>query len=188
MENQIEGYEAFWGEIAPCEHLVQIYEDESAFLEPLEAFITGGIRRGEGIIAIVTPEHKIHIETYLILQNLNVDELRKSEQFICFDAEETLKTFLVNGWPDEELFRATIHSLLIRARGNGRPVRAFGEMVAIMWDMGLSAATVRLEHLWHNLCREKGFSLFCAYPKTGFTSDPSNSLQEILNAHSRVLR
>ena len=33
--------EVFWGEIAPCEHLVQIYEESGVFLDSLE-----GIRRG----------------------------------------------------------------------------------------------------------------------------------------------
>lgn len=31
----------FWGEIAPCEHLVQIYEDDEAFVDSLERFVAG---------------------------------------------------------------------------------------------------------------------------------------------------
>ncbi len=57
-----------------------------------------------------------------------------------------------------------------KTRRDGRRVRAFGEMVAVLWDQGQNAATVRLEHLWHKLCpEEKDFSLFCTYPKAGFT-------------------
>jgi hypothetical protein len=29
------GARIFWGEIAPCDHLVQIYEEEGAFLDAL---------------------------------------------------------------------------------------------------------------------------------------------------------
>src|SRR5688500_19228341 len=54
-----------------------------------------------------------------------------------------------------------------------RSVRAFGEMVAVLWANGHNGATVRLEHLWHAFCQSEAFSLFCAYPKTGFTQDAS---------------
>ena len=61
--------------------------------------------------------------------------------------------------------------LLTRGRAGGRRVRAFGEMVAVMWARGEQGATVRLEHLWHRLCQSEAFSLFCAYPRIGFTQD-----------------
>jgi hypothetical protein len=42
MENRSGVIEAFWGEIAPSEHLVQIYESDSAFTDTLEGFVAGG--------------------------------------------------------------------------------------------------------------------------------------------------
>ena len=92
------------------------------------------------------------------------------------------------GWPDEELFRVAVNRILDRARGDdSRPVRAFGEMVAVLWAQGHSGATVRLEHLWHSLCREEAFALFCAYPRSGFTQDALESMREICAAHTKVL-
>lgn len=35
--------QVFWGEIAPCDHLIQIYENESHFLNTLEGFAGSGI-------------------------------------------------------------------------------------------------------------------------------------------------
>ena len=70
---------------------------------------------------------------------------------------------------------------------DGRRVRAFGEMVALLWAQGHTAAIVRLEHLWHRMCQERGFSLFCAYPRVGFTQDVDASIREICAAHSKVL-
>jgi ribosomal protein L15 len=60
-------------------------------------------------------------------------------------------------------------------------------MVAMLWGQGHNGATVRLEHLWHELCREEAFSLFCAYPRSGFTKDVEASIQEICSAHSKVI-
>ena len=41
------GSEVFWGEISPCEHLVQFYEEDGVFLDTLEGFVGGGLRAGE---------------------------------------------------------------------------------------------------------------------------------------------
>ena len=37
--------DVFWGEISPCEHLVQIYQDEGVFLNALEGFVAGGFKQ-----------------------------------------------------------------------------------------------------------------------------------------------
>jgi hypothetical protein len=74
-----------------------------------------------------------------------------------------------------------------RARQNEGRVRAFGEMVAVLWANGHNGATVRLEHLWHAFCQSEAFSLFCAYPKSGFTQDASTSIKEICATHSKVI-
>jgi hypothetical protein len=94
---------------------------------------------------------------------------------------------MVNGWPDDARFKAVIGEILDRARQGGREVRAFGEMVALLWAEGYCAATVRLEHLWQRICEDESFSLFCAYPKTGFTEDPIDSITRVCAAHSKVL-
>ena len=60
-------------------------------------------------------------------------------------------------------------------------------MVAVLWANGNNGATVRLEHLWKRLCEDEKLSLFCAYPKSGFTRDAKTSLQEIFDLHSRVM-
>ncbi|MDB5907289.1 MAG: hypothetical protein JWP34_1403 [Massilia sp.] len=102
------------------------------------------------------------------------------------DAKESLAKFMVDGWPDEALFTRFIDDLLVRARSQHRKVRACGEMVALMWAAGHCGATVRLEHLWSRLCQQESFSLFCAYPKTGFTQDANNAIAQVCAAHSRI--
>ncbi|HEY0897336.1 MAG TPA: MEDS domain-containing protein, partial [Sphingobacteriaceae bacterium] len=69
----------------------------------------------------------------------------------------------------------------------GRKVRAFGEMVAVLWAEGNSGATVQLEHLWNEFCSNMELTLFCAYPKSGFTDAPESSLQQICRAHARII-
>jgi hypothetical protein len=187
LPNQHGQYDVFWAEMSPCEHFVQIYQEDDVLLDALEGFIAGAVRNGESAIVIATQAHRASLEQRLRAQNLDVDQAIADDRYIALDAEHTLSLFMRDGWPDEPLFSEVIHGLLARTQGRGRRVRAFGEMVALLWAQGHGGATVRLEHLWHGICREQSFALFCAYPKSGFTQDATISIQEICNAHSKTL-
>jgi hypothetical protein len=94
---------------------------------------------------------------------------------------------MVNDWPDEALFMQTVSALLEKGTSKGRRIRAFGEMVAILWSQGLNGATVRLEHLWNQFCEKNKFCLFCAYPKIGFTQDITESITTICGCHTKMI-
>jgi hypothetical protein len=179
--------EVFWGEIAPCDHLVQIYTDDTAFLDSLAGFVSGGLKVGEAVIVIATQSHRSSLDFRLRTLGIDIEAARRQDLYIPLDAQETLSEFMVNGWPDDELFRMVVNSVLARARKNARKIRAFGELVALLWAAGHNGATVRLEHVWNQFCKEETFSLFCAYPRSGFTKDADVSIQEICSAHSRVV-
>ena len=76
---------------------------------------------------------------------------------------------------------------MARAHAKKRRVRAFGEMVALLWAQGLSGATVQLEHLWNKICEAQQFSLFCAYPRSGFTQTALESILNICGIHSKLV-
>ena len=182
---------AFWAEMSPCEHAVQIYGDDEVFLDALEGFIAGGLESGEAVIVIATGPHREALDARLRDRGISLARVRARGHYISLDAEETMEKFMVKGWPDDELFDTLVMDLLATARGPGpgpgRSVRAFGEMVALMWAQGMNGATVRLEHLWHRFCAKENFALFCAYPRTGFTQDVDVSMRAICDVHSRVL-
>jgi hypothetical protein len=177
----------FWGEIAPCEHVAQFYEHDSVLLDTLAGFVGGGLKQGDGVIVLATAEHLRALDQRLDASGLNLQQAKSQDQYITFLAEDALGEFMVNQWPDDELFANFVAELLARAQTGGRRVRAFGELVALMWARGQVAATVRLEFLWHQLCHQQSFSLFCAYPKAGFTEDPLKSLDVIRATHSRII-
>lgn len=179
--------QAFWAEMSACEHFVQIYEADDVFLDTLTGFIGGGLRQGDGAVVIATPAHRSQLEQRLTAAGVDVNAVKVDDRFVCLDAEETLQQFMANGWPDEDKFAEVVHDILRRVGRNGRRVRAFGEIVALMWAKGHCAATVRLEHLWQRLCENKSFALFCAYPKSGFTENPVDSIARVCAEHSRVL-
>src|SRR5688572_27247193 len=181
------GVEMFWGEIPPSEHLLQIYDSERVFLDTLEGFVLGGLRSGEGVIIIATTSHVERLEERIQASGFDADAARDSGQLTALQAEDVLAQFMVDGWPNERLFKLVVSGLLERARGPGRKVRAFGEMVALLWARGDQGATVRLEFLWHQLCNSEGFSLFCAYPRVGFTGNSADTISELCDLHSKMI-
>lgn len=118
---------------------------------------------------------------------IDVEAMIAQDRYIALDAEETLAKFMIRDWPDDERFATLIGNIIKRATRGGRRVRAFGEMVALLWAQGHGAATVRLEYLWNEMCRRESFALFCAYPKTGFTVDAAEAIAHVCAAHSRVI-
>jgi hypothetical protein len=175
------------GEIAPCEHIAQFYEDEGVLLNSLERFVRAGVIGNESAIVIATRQHLRALDDRLNATGVNVAMRRLMDQYITVDAEEALDRFMVRKWPDETLFSKFVLGLIECAAADGRRVRAFGEMVALLWARGDVAATIRLEYLWNKVCKTPGFSLFCAYPKAGITADTSTSMADICAAHSRII-
>ena len=171
-------------DVPASEHLLQIYDSERVFLDTLEGFVSGGLRAGEGVIVIATEAHIEGLESRLIAAGMNLEAMRYAEQYTAMDAEDVLSQFMVDRWPDKDLFRRIMTALLARAGGSGRRIRVFGEMVAVLWQRGEHGATVRLEYLWHELTESVGFSLLCAYPKSAFVGETAKAISELTALHS----
>lgn len=177
-----------WGELAPCEHSVQIYGDEVSFMDALEGFASSGLRKGESVILIATAARLHELEKRLRANWIDVDRARWEDRYIALLTQETLATFMRDGMPDETLLYAGVKPLLARARGGAdRKVRAFGEMVAILWAEGKCAAAIELESLWSKLQATEQFPIFCAYPRSGFANSASASIQSVCALHSRII-
>jgi hypothetical protein len=180
--------ERFWRELAPCEHSVQIYGDDLSFMDALEGYVSSGLRGRESVIVIATAAHLHDLEKRLRANWLDVDRARWEDRYIALLAQETLSLFMVDGMPDEARFTKAIMPILCKARGpEDRRVRAFGEMVAILWAKGECPAAIDLEVMWNKLQAVEQFPLFCAYPRNGFEGDVSAAIQTVCATHSRII-
>jgi PAS domain S-box-containing protein len=128
-------------------------------------------------------------EKRLQANGLNLTDARQQGVYIPLNAAQTLAKFMVDGQPSPERFAKAVGSQIRRAAQDGRQVRAFGELVALLVAEGNEAAAIRLETLWNALLHDvPTFSLFCAYPMQSFTGDGYQaSLIEICKQHSHVI-
>jgi hypothetical protein len=181
---EIIGKKIFWGEISPCRDLIQMYEEDDTFLDRLGSFVSDGIHSQEATIVIATSSHLRGLENRILLNGINPDAARESNLYIPLDVNETLARFIVYGSPDEASFRQLITGLIERAEG--LRIRAFGEMVALLWGQGFKSATMKLEEFCNSYCNDEAYHFFCEYPKYGFNLEAKLSMDNICRKHSEV--
>ena len=140
------------------EHFVQLYRDEGFLYELVGEYAATALERGEGVILIATPAHRAGFRSVL-----DSDEAIERGQLLLLDAEETLAQFSANGMPDWQSFHAVIGGLIAKLRLDYSTVRAYGEMVDVLWQRGERDAAIRLEDFWNDLAQLQTFSLLCAY-------------------------
>ena len=117
-----------------------------------------------------------------------VGELKRSAKYAPFDAAETLGLFMHAGEPEAFRFNALVGGLIKSAISRGAGVRAFGEMVAILWDEGNRDGAIKLEGLWNDLAEEHDFTLFCAYRQNQFATEADRAaFSSVCQAHCSVI-
>src|SRR5205807_4393941 len=95
---------------------------------------------------------------------IDVSGSRGAGTLVMLDAAATLEAFMPDGRADRDAFREVIGTVVRRASEVGTAVRAYGEMVAVLWERGDVHGAIELERLWNELQEELEFSLLCAYP------------------------
>src|SRR5687768_6268181 len=143
------------------EHSVKFYHTDSALADAVSGFFETALKSGETALLIATPSHRAAIEDQLSKRDFDVPALQSSRQYIALDAAETLARFLVDGRPDEALFRQTVGDLVQKTLSSSGGVRAYGEMVALLWRDNNREAALELERFWNNLQRDYSFALLC---------------------------
>jgi hypothetical protein len=164
----------------PHDHFVQLYQKLDGLADAVAEYIGAGLSRGEGAVVIATPEHRA-----AFLDRLGIAERSRVK---VLDAEQTLATFMVGGLPQWQAFQQVIGGLIAEMRLQFPTVRAYGEMVDLLWQRGEREAAIRLEEFWNELGKLQTFSLFCAYRMDPLESAAyAGPLESVCRAHSHLI-
>ena len=184
MERSIHDFSAaqVWG----TRHDVQFYDDDFALAASVGRFLAEGLRAAQPCLVIATPTHRRAFNAYLKTLSVDVDALHSS-QMVCLDARETLTAFMEGNRPNAELFHATVGNVFERLVSERRyvTVRAYGEMVDVLWRDGKQDAAIELERLWNDLASKYAFSLLCGYGKHVVAND--GDVARITHVHTNVV-
>jgi MEDS: MEthanogen/methylotroph, DcmR Sensory domain len=155
---------------APCDHIVQLYQDQDFLNRAVCRFAGAAIANGEGIILVPTQTHWNGIRPRLEAEGVNVEAARERGQLTVVDADELLPRFMRDAMPESPLFLGLAGDIIGQAHAGGRysKVRWWGEMVNVLWERGDVAASMALEDLFDQLGKKHDVALFCSFLMDNF--------------------
>lgn len=174
--------EKAWGPVHD-DHFVHFYKDDRSLCANVSRFIGEGLRAGEAAVVIMTAEHLESVRRELAVQGTDSG----APLFLSLDARETLSKFThPDGNPAWPRFESTIGPVLeerARSTAAGR-VRAYGEMVDLLWQDGRLAAAMRLEAHWNRLLAGRRIPLYCAYKADLLGEGENPVIEQALSVHA----
>jgi hypothetical protein len=172
-------------------HLVQFYQaDEGLLTRNVVDFLLDGLKQGDALLVITTPERNTAFATGLSEAGIDPDKAVRERRLLFADADQTLRRFMVEGQPDWRRFERTISALIreVLPHPDHGGLRAYGEMVGLLWQEGQFSAAIRLEQFWNKLMGASALHLFCAYPIDVFGKDfQSAALDAVLCEHTHLV-
>jgi hypothetical protein len=186
----ISPWEKLLEEPHPRGHFVQLYvADEAALAKNVGRYLWEGLQRGDGVLMIATAQHQDLFCGHLDRLGADLSALLRGQQLVCWDAQQTLGQFMVKGQPDWQSFESVMHTGMRHVRpAKGDQLRAYGEMVGLLWKARQFANAIRLEQLWNRLLEQSSFSLYCAYAIDVFGKEHAvANLEGVLGTHTHLI-
>lgn len=163
-------------------HAVRFYDRDRDLMAAVAGFAADGWSAGDVVVLITTGEHRAALRWRLASHGLAM--ARAEGRLVELDAAETLASFMRDGRPDHALFDAKVGAL-VRQCAAGSSVRAFGEMVNVLWEQGNAEGALELEQLWAELQQNVPFTLMCGYAAAQMSQEGRSRVRA---AHDHVLR
>lgn len=169
-------------------HAVHFYETPDALFEKVARFVGSGLESGDRVIMVATASHRDSIAERL--DPALVSRALATKQLAVLDAHEVLDAITVGETVDQNLFHRLLDRVVAELRG-GIPdarVRAYGEMVDVLWRAGRSSAALRLEEVWGEAIERHDFSLLCAYEIAHFYGEANIAgLTAVCDRHTHLV-
>lgn len=170
-------------------HAVKFYENDASLFSTVGEFLSTGLVDGHPAIVIATPAHLSGIVANLEARLIDVAQASRRGRLIVRNAEQTLDAFMVGETPDAARFDRVVGDLVgstIQATAGEAVIRAYGEMVDVLWRAERHDAAIRLEILWNKLAAKHHFTLLCGYAVGSFYKE-TDLLERVCEQHTHVM-
>jgi anti-sigma regulatory factor (Ser/Thr protein kinase) len=167
------------------DHLVHFYSADDELADRAGAYLTEALEAGGVAIAIASEPHLLAIGETLAAAGVDTEAAREDERLILLDARATLEKLVVEGQVDREAFDREVGSRVRAAVQRHPVVRAYGEMVDLLWQDGDIPEAIELEAVWNELMAKVPFTLLCAYRSEAVEGpDHEDALRVVCQLHS----
>lgn len=173
-----------------CEgHGVHFYADPQELATHVVAHIAPGLEQGQGGLIVARPANMLAFDQAARISGFAYEQHISTGRLVLLDAQRPLDRFMVDGMPDERRFRAIVGGQLRMLSMKHEGLHIYGEMVAVLFEAGLTKAAMALEALWNGLASERRFALLCAYPLSLFHPVcNAPALEQLRKLHGYTLR
>jgi anti-sigma regulatory factor (Ser/Thr protein kinase) len=162
------------------DHIVQFYEHDAELAEIVARWLRGASSE-EVSIVVATQAHREQFAAALAAEVTPSSRGR----VVWLDAAATLARLIRNDEIDAAAFDSVVGGVVREAAQDGRAVRVYGEMVALLWKAGNVLGAIELEGHWNALADEAPFALLCSYPAAIIgDSEHAGALTQVCEAHS----
>jgi hypothetical protein len=182
-----------WDQLHTCgarnQHLVQFYNrDEPLLVTKVSHYLREGWRANEALLAAGTAQRNLAMADQLASLGVDVPAAINAGRLVFFDADEMAERLVVGGRADWGRFDALIGAAVRELAAAFGAVRAYGEIVGVLWSRGEYEAAVALEEFWNRLMGASPLALFCAYPIDVLAEDlDQHALDRVIRTHTHVL-
>jgi len=168
-------------------HAVYFYDDAESLSHMVAGFIGAGLVANQPALVIATPSHSAAILERLIAMAVEPEKRIEQGDLLMLDADEVLSRFMVEAMPDAQRFEDTMMKRVMTGLGanRARTIRAYGEMVDLLWKNDQQAAAISLEDLWNQFIATRKCSLLCGY-SLGAVGE-GTGFKKICDEHSHVV-
>lgn len=170
------------------DHALHLYHDDTALATTVASFLGPGFVGRDAIISIGTRAHVAAIEQRLRSDGRDVDAALAVGRYVSMDAEAVIPRLLRNGLPTRDTFADVLGRQIERLAQEHGSVRAFGEIVSLLWRDGKRTAAMRLEDLWNEALGYQPLALVCGYAARTVGAEGDASVDRIAKTHTRIIR
>lgn len=170
---------------------MQLYREPGFLMEAVASWIQPPLERTGGAILVCTPEHAEAVRRTLALRGLDAPALESAGRLRFVDAHWLMAQFMVDGRPSAALFKPLVRDVVAHVRPVPHAavdLRAWGEMVNILWHRGEREAAQELEALWNEVIDEHDMRLLCSYQVDNLAPETHGEiLRGICEGHSHLI-
>jgi hypothetical protein len=148
-------------------HTCEFFGDDTNLVTTVAAALRPAFALRHAAIVIATPEHRAALDSQLD-SFAALRAAKRSGLYLALDADKTLAQFMTGGRPDRRKFQDVVGARVAEALARYGGVRAYGEMVSLLWMRGQPEAALELEELWNELIGYHPIALLCGYAAQGF--------------------
>lgn len=179
-------------EPADDRHIVQLYRDPAFVQRAVGAWVAKSLSQGGAAVLACLPENADRVRAELRTLGIDPEPLERAGRFVVKDADALMARFMVDGMPDGAAFKAIAREVIRDARAAcGRPdapVRAWGEMVNLLWKRGNLPAAKALEGLWNEVIAAERIHLLCSYQADNLAPETHGGLlHDLCAGHTQLI-